>query len=227
MTNSRATGAALIALVTWPCAIAWTQDSPAVINIADSPIPIRVLVQSPAETDTYLQVICLFRSSPVNTLHGSLTEINEKLAGLLDRIRSPQLFGGELGETVVLTPPKNSIGAKKVLIVGLGDSQTFTPQRMQLVGEILYTEASRLGVKNPFFAPTTLDGGVSRFTSSQISEQVIGGFLRAAETEKVVNEANASTSQAIGSLTYLAGQEHAGETRDGIAKAIAALRKPH
>jgi hypothetical protein len=226
MTNSRATGAALIALVTWPCAIAWTQD-PAVINIADAPIPIRVLAQSPADTDTYLQVVCLFRSSPANKLQGASAEINEKLAGLLDRVRSPQLFRGELGETVLLTPPKNSIGAKKLLIVGLGDSQTFSPQRMQLVGEIVYTEASRLGVKNPFFAPTVLDGGVSRFTTGQVSEQVITGFLHAAETEKLVNEASNSSSQAIGSLTYLAGQQHADDTRAGIERAIAASRKPH
>jgi hypothetical protein len=227
MTNLRAAAASLIAVAIWPSAIGWTQDSPAVINIADSPIPIRVLAQSPADTDTYLQIVCLFRSSPANKLQGSLAEINEKLAGLLDRVRSPQLFRGELGETVLLTPPKNSIGPKKLLIVGLGDSQTFSPQRMQLVGEIVYTEASRLGVKNPFFAPTVLDGGVSRFTTGQVSEQVIAGFFHAAETEKLVNEGNISSSQAIGSLTYLAGQEHAVDTRDGIARAVAAFRKPH
>jgi hypothetical protein len=227
MTNSRARQAALIALVTWPCAIAWTQEGPGVVNIADSPIPIRVLAQSPADTDTYLQVICLFRSSPLNPLHGSLTEINDKLTGLLDRVRSPQLFRGELGETVLLTPPKNSMGAKKLLIIGLGDSQTFSPQRMQLVGEIVYTEASRLGVKNPFFAPTVLDGGVSKFTTGQVAEQVIAGFLHAAETEKLINEANASSSEGIGSLTYLAGQQNVEETRAGIERAVAAAHKPH
>src|SRR5580658_3370788 len=223
MTNSRARRVAPIALAGWPCAIAWTQDNPAVINIADAPIPIRVFAQSPAVADTYLQVVCLFRSSPVNKLQGALAEINDKLTGLLDRVRSPQLFRGELGETVLLTPPKNSIGARKLLIVGLGDSQTFSPQRMQLVGEIVYTEASRLGVKNPFFAPTVLDGGVSRFTTGQVSEQVIAGFLHAAETEKLVNEASNSSSQAIGSLTYLAGQQHADDTRAGIERAIAAF----
>jgi len=46
---------------------------------------------------TDLQVICLFRSSPVNTLHGSLSEVNERLHGLLDRVRNPELFRRELG----------------------------------------------------------------------------------------------------------------------------------
>ena len=203
---------ALIALAVWPCAIVCAQNKPAVIEIANSPIPIRVLVQSPADTNTDLQVICLFRSSPVNTLHGALTETNEKLQGLLDRVRSPQLFRGELGETLLLTPPKNSVAARKLLIIGLGDSQTFSPQRMQLVGTILYAEASRLGVANPFFAPTILDGGVSKFTTGEVSEQVIAGFLRAGDTDKA---ANASSGKRVASLTYLAGQQHADETRAG------------
>jgi hypothetical protein len=212
----------LIALAATSCAIAFAQNKPAVIEVAGSPIPIRVLVQSPADTDADLQVICLFRSSPVNTLHGALTETNERLRGLLDRLRSPQLFRGELGETLLLKPPKNSLGARKLLIVGLGDSQTFSPQRMQLVGTILYTEASRLGVANPFFAPTVLDGGVSKFTTGQVSEQVIGGFLRAAETDRI---ANASPDRRVVSLTYLAGQQHADETRQGIEKAISAASR--
>jgi hypothetical protein len=191
----------------------------AIILAQSSQIPIRVLVQSPADTETDLQVICLFRSSPENTLHGALTETNEKLKGLLDRVRSPDLFRGELGETLLLTPQKNSLSAKKLLIIGLGDSQVFSPQRMQLVGTILYTEASRLGTANPFFAPTVLDGGVSKFTTGEVSEQVVAGFLRAAETDRV---ANASPGKRVESLTYLAGQQHADETRAGIEKAIAA-----
>jgi hypothetical protein len=144
-------------------------SQPTSINIVDAPIPIQVLAQSPAETETDLQVICLFRSSPVNTLHGSLLEVNEKLNGLLERIRKPELFRGELGETLLLAPQGDAMGARKLLIIGLGDSQDFSPQRMQLVGEILYAEAGRIGVTHPFFAPTVLDGGVSKFTTGEVA----------------------------------------------------------
>jgi hypothetical protein len=215
----------LIAVMVWTCWLAYAQNkpvSPLPIDIANAPIPMHILVESPAETDTDLQVICLFRSSPANTLHGSLVEMNDKLKGLLDRVRNPNLFRGELGETLLLRPPKGSLGARKLLIVGLGDSQTFSSERMQLVGEILYTEASRLGVAHPFFAPTILDGGVARFTTGQISEQVIRGFLRALETDKVVENAKASAAQSVTALTFLAGSQHANDTREGIEKAIAA-----
>jgi hypothetical protein len=204
----------------WPGA--WAYGQPAVTEIASAPIPIQILAQSPADTKTDLQAICLFRSSPLNTLHGSLVEINEKLKGLLDRVRQPELFRGELGETLLLAPPAGSIGARKLLVIGLGDSQTFSPQRMQLVGEILYAEASRLGVAHPFFAPTVLDGGVSAFTTGQVAEQVIIGFLRAAATDTALRDANASAGQRVTALSYLAGAKYAGNTREGIEKAISA-----
>jgi hypothetical protein len=215
------TSAFLIALIVGPMALA----QPNSIDIKGAPIPIQVLAQSPAETTTDLQVVCLFRSSPVNTLHGSLTETNEKLSGLLERIRKPELFRGELGETLLLTPPKDRLGAKMLLIIGLGDSQSFSPQRMQLVGEIVYMEASRLGITHPFFAPTILDGGVTKFTTGEVAEQVIGGFLRAATTDRVLRDASASASQGVTALTYLAGSKNVGSTREGIEKAIAAAAR--
>ena len=215
------TSALLIALIAGRMAHA----QPAPIDIKSAPIPIQILAQSPAETTTDLQVICLFRSSPVNTLHGSLTETNAKLKGLLDRIRKPELFRGELGETQLIAPPKDSLGAKKLLIIGLGDSQNFSPQRKQLVGEILYTEASQIGVAHPFFAPTILDGGVAKFATGEVAEQVIAGFLRAAAIDKVLRDANASPSQVVTALTFLAGAKNVDSTREGIEKAIAAAAR--
>jgi Cytosol aminopeptidase family, N-terminal domain len=187
-------------------------------------VPIQVLAQSPADTHTDLQVICLFRSAPENALRGSLLETNEKLKGLLDRVRKPDLFRGELGETMLITPPKGGLGAKHLLIIGLGDSLSFSPQRMQLVGEVLYSEAARIGAAHPFFAPTILDGGVSKFTTGEVAEQVIRGFLRAASIDKVLRDAHASGAR-VTALTYLAGAKNVDSTRTGIEKAIAAMKQ--
>jgi len=198
---------------------------PASVEINGAPLPIRVLAQSPAETTTELQVICLFRSSPTNTLHGSLTETNEKLHGLLDLLRKPQLFRGEFAETVLVTPPAGSLDAKKLLIIGLGNSEDFSPQRMQLVGEIIYAEASRLGIAQFYFAPTILDGGVAKFPTGEVAEQVTLGVLRAAAIERTLREHNAIGGAAVKGLTYLAGAKNVESTRVGIEKAIAAAAK--
>ena len=85
-----------------PVARAQTTDAANLSKVAmfqgrSSSITTQVLLQSPAGTDTELQIICLFESTPENTLHGSLAEVNEKLQGVLDQIRNPALFRGELG----------------------------------------------------------------------------------------------------------------------------------
>jgi hypothetical protein len=223
--NTILTSALLVSMAVFYGPALLAQTPPTIFDIANAPIPIQVLVQSPADTETDMQVICLFRSSAVNTMHGSLTEMNEKLKGLLDRIRKPDLFRGELGETLLIAPPRGSLGARKLLIIGLGNSQTFSPKQMQMVGEILYAEAARLGVAHPYFAPTILDGGVTKFTTGEVAEQVIAGFLRAAATDKALRDASASPSQPVATLTYLAGAMNAAGTRDGIEKAITASRK--
>jgi hypothetical protein len=195
-----------------PCAQA--QPSP------HASIPVEVLVKSPADADTELQAICLFRSDPSNTLHGSLVEMNQKLGGLLDRIRTPAQFGGEPGETLLIAPRAGSLSARRILIVGLGDSRTFTPARMNLVGEIVFGEANRLRVKHPFFAPTILDGGVTGFNTGEVAEQFMRGFLRARDLESDLKARGVSAGENVESLSFLAGAAHAADTQAGIKKAI-------
>jgi|SRR5271163_2036156 len=197
------------------------QAKPAEFQVSNAPIPTRVLVQSPAETGAELQIIGLFESAPENTLHGSLTEMNEKLKGLLDKIRKPELFRGELGETILIVPPAGSLAARRLLIIGLGDSENFTPLRMDFVGSIVYRESNRLGIAHPFFAPTILDGGVTKFNTGQVAESFYGGFLRAARTEKMLKEAGASQGQALQDLTFLAGPTHAADTQHALEQVVA------
>jgi hypothetical protein len=193
---------------------------PTELQVSNVPIPTRVLVQSPAETDTELQIICLFESLPENTLHGSLAEINEKLKGLLDKIRKPGLFRGEFGETLMFVPPAGTLAAKRMFIVGLGDSENFAPQRMELVGSIVYRESNRLGIAHPFFAPTILDGGVTKFGTGQVAESFYTGFLRAARTEKILKDAGAPGGQVLQDLTFLAGPTHAADTQHALEGAV-------
>jgi Cytosol aminopeptidase family, N-terminal domain len=194
---------------------------PAMLEVPNSPIPAYVLVQSPSETTTELQIICLFESTPANTLHASLIETNQKLKGLLDTIRTPTRFRGELGETLLLTPGPQSIRAKRLLIIGLGDSESYTPHRMELIGSIAYHESNRLGIKHPFFAPTVIDGGVSKFNAGDTAEQFFAGFLRAARTQKTLMDAGVSAGPAIEDLTFLAGATHSADAEQGMQRAVA------
>lgn len=198
--------------------------TPPAVSIAQQPatpnLRVIVLAQSPAETTTDLQIICLFQSTPANTLHGSLTETNEKLHGLLDQIRKPGLFNGDLGETILLAPPTGTLTAKKLLIIGLGDSATFTPDRMRFVGKIAFREANRLGIAHPFFAPTILDGGVTGFSTDLVAEQVVHGFRDALATETLLKFSQDVGPSSVQDFTFLAGVKNVAMTQKGIDRAL-------
>jgi len=197
------------------------QSKPIEIQIHGAPIATRVLVQSPAETASELQIICLFESEKQNVLRGSLAEINAKLHELLDQIRQPTLFRGELGETLLIEPRAGSIGAKRLLLVGLGEPATFTPTRMDLVGSIVYRESSRLGIAHPYFAPTVIDGGVTKFSTGEVAESFIVGFLRGARTDQILKKQGVAQGSFPQDVTYLAGPSHVTDTQQGIEKGFA------
>lgn len=181
----------------------------------DPPVPsVKVLIQSPAETTTDLQIICMFR--PGNPFHGSLVEINRKLSGLIERVHKPDLFGGELGETLLLIPPPGTLTAKRLLMIGLGDPATFTPDRLYLVGKIAFCESNRLGIAHPFFAPTLLDGGVAGFKTREVAAQVVRGFRDAFAAEAIAARANAAPAPAVIDIKLLVGPQHAVDAQSGI-----------
>lgn len=99
---------------------------------------------------------------------------------------------------------------------------------MVLVGKIALREANRMGVAHPFFAPTVPDGGVSRYTTGEVAEEVVRGFREALATEETVRSAGAMATVAVRDFTYLAGADHAHDTENGIDRALGlkAAEKP-
>ena len=206
--------------VSFAAALLLAQSVPSLEQQPAPPLRVTVLAQSPAETTTELQIICLFQSIPANTLHGSLVETNEKLHGLLDQIRKPGLFNGDLGETILIAPPAGTLTAKKLLIIGLGDSATFTPDRMYLIGKIAFREANRLGISYPFFAPTILDGGVTGFSTGDVAEQIVHGFRDALAAETLLQASHAASPTSVKDFTFLAGAKNVAITQSGIDRTL-------
>jgi hypothetical protein len=187
---------------------------------SDTGFPVEVLVRSPAATDADLQIVCLFQSDPANTLHGSLAEIDEKLGGLLTQLRKDSRFAGALGETLLIAPKRGTIPARRLLLIGLGDLNTFSPERERQVGFIVFEESKRLKADHPFFAPTVIDGGKAGLDTGEVAQQFLRGFLQAKASEDLLRNAGMSSGTGPASLTFLAGAQHAARTRDGLAQAF-------
>jgi len=84
-----------------------------------------------------LQIICLFRhKASGGTYQGAAKETDEHLSGILSSLRNRGDFVGELGETILFTPPKGSIPAKRFMVIGLGDESGLSLESLRLVGRI-------------------------------------------------------------------------------------------
>src|SRR5258708_1537986 len=85
-------------------------------------VTVSIKMIGPYTQPADLQIICLFKhKAGGDTYEGAAKETDAHLGGLLSAVRSRGEFVGELGETFLFTPLKDSIPAKHFMVIGLGD----------------------------------------------------------------------------------------------------------
>ena len=191
-------------------------------------VEIEVLVQSPSAEETPLQIVCafeytegdIFKSPPAlpKELNG-LLHVDEALRGLITEIRKTNKFEGRSLETLLITPPVNTIPAQKLLIIGLGNRNDFKPEMMRMIGVIGMREALRLGVKSYAHASDLKDAGISSPTA-EVAGYVIQGALEGYRTQLYLNKLQASGPLTVAKVTLLCGPSYFEDSKAGIKKVI-------
>jgi Cytosol aminopeptidase family, N-terminal domain len=176
-------------------------------------VVIEAKVQSPSSQTTPLQVVCVFEytegdiftSPPAlpRELNG-LAHVDEALKGLITDLRKSGRFAGHPCETLLITPQAGAIRAQRLLLIGLGDRNKFTPDLMTDIGRIGMREALRLGVSSYSHASDLKDAGIDSPTG-EVAQNVVKGALEAYETELYLRSKGASVSKPITKLTLLTG----------------------
>jgi leucyl aminopeptidase len=194
-------------------------------------IDIEVLVQSPSAQATPLQIVCLFEytegdlfnSPPAlpKELNGML-HVDEAFHGLITEIRKTNKYEGHSLETLLIIPPANTIPAKKLLIIGLGNRNDFKPEMMRMIGVTGMREALRLGVTSYSHASDLKDAGISSPTAD-VAGYVIQGAIEAYRTQMYLKEQNASGAPTVAKVTLLCGPAYLEDSKTGIKKVIATL----
>jgi hypothetical protein len=173
---------------------------------------VEVKVRGPAGQATPLQVACVFEyvegdifNPPAlpAALNGML-HLDQALHGLITDLRKSKQFEGHALETLLIVPPSKTLAAERLLLIGLGDRKTFTPELMRRVGEVEMREALRLGVSSLSHASDLKDAGLDSPTAD-VATAVIAGNLAALRTQRYLAEKNASPQPSVHSLTLLAG----------------------
>ena len=102
--------------------------------------------------------ICLFKhKASGDTYRAAAKHTDEHLRGILSALRNRGEFVGDLGETILFTPPNGSISAKRFMAIGLGDEKQLSLDSLRVVGRIAAREAVRLKAKHVAWAPVLRD----------------------------------------------------------------------
>ncbi|MBO6200536.1 MAG: peptidase M17, partial [Chryseobacterium sp.] len=153
-----------------------------------------------------------------------LVHLDEALKGEFTKIRQSGQFKGHSLETLLITPPAGSMSAKKLLLIGLGDRNNFTPELMTSVAEVATREALRLGVTNFAFASDLKDAGIDSPTAL-VAGNVVKGIVLANRSEIYLKEHNLSKAKKLEKVYLLAGPSFFEVAGGGIQDAIAEVNK--
>src|SRR5690349_2152624 len=122
---------------------------------APNNVKLKVRMEGPYTADVPLQVVCYFKYTPerAKRMSGAPVELDRRLGGVIAALRERGEFVGDQLETILITPPRDAIKAKALLLVGLGDEADLSPQLLEAVGRVSLREAVRLGASRVAFAP--------------------------------------------------------------------------
>ncbi|WPB79261.1 M17 family peptidase N-terminal domain-containing protein [Archangium violaceum] len=194
----------------------------------ETPLGLAVSVKQigPVTQTTDLQIICVLKHDPAGDQYiEAMQDFNDKQGGLLSSLRERGEFVGELGETLLYTPPPRSITPKRVLLIGVGDAKELSVDKLRLVGRIALREAVRLGTKNVSFAPTLRDQGSSVIDVGEGDAAVVEQVLLAYDTEKRLQQQGLAPRFSLSSWVIEAGPKYFDGVVTQVGEAIQATSK--
>ena len=187
--------------------------------LATKPLGITLSVKmvGPYMEPADLQFICLFKHKASGDIYqGAAEETDKHLGGLLSALRNRGEFVGELGETILFTPPKGSIPAKRFMVIGLGEEKDLSLDSLRLVGRVAAREAVRLKAKHVAWAPVIRDEGNSTIDVGEGDRAFAEQFLSAYDTEQRLQAQGLAPTFSIESLVIEAGPTYF----DGATKQV-------
>ena len=196
------------------------------------PLGIRLSIKmvGPYMEPADLQLICLFKhKASGDTYQGAAKDTDAHLHGLLSGLRNRNEFVGELGETILFTPPRDSIPAKLFMVIGLGEEQDLSLDTLRIVGRIAARAAVRLKVKHVAWAPVIRDEGNTAIDVGEGDRAFVEQMLAAYDTEKRLQAQHLAPEFSIESFVIEAGPSFfdaaVKQVGEGIESITAELQK--
>ncbi len=187
------------------------------------PLGIRLSIKmdGPYMEPADLQLICLFKhKASGDTYQGAAKDTDAHLHGLLSALRNRNEFVGELGETILFTPPRDSIPAKQFMVIGLGEEKDVSLDTLRIVGRIAAREAVRLKAKHVAWAPVIRDEGNTAIDVGEGDRAFAEEMLAAYDTEKRLQTQGLAPKFSIESFVIQAGPSFFDGAVKGVGQGI-------
>lgn len=232
MTLTRRGLAAALALLVALLPTRADEQKPAEEKIAGPDgVTLTVRMQGPYDADVPLQVVCYFKpKAGGDTLKGAPVELDKRLGGVIGNLRRRGEFAGDELETLVLDTGRK-IPAKQLLLIGIGDQESLSLDRMERVGRVAYRQVARLGAAKVAFAPLIRDQGNDTLPTGDVARSVVRGLLLARDTDVRLQKEGLSKKYALEEWIEEAGANFYKDTIAGVktgideAKSAAGKRK--
>jgi hypothetical protein len=198
-------------------------DSPTERPIdAPNGMHLSVKIIGPVTQAADLQIICVFKHDPAGDKYiEAMKDFNDKLGGLLSSVRDRGEFAGDTGETFMFTPPADSIAAKRVLLIGVGEDKNLSIDTLRLVGRIAAREAVHTNAAHVAFAPALRDQGSTRIDVGDCDAAVAEQFLLAYDTELRLQTQGLAPKASIEDFTIEAGRKFFAGAADKVSASAA------
>jgi len=189
---------------------------------APNNLKLKVRMEGPYTADAPLQIVCYFKYTPegAKRMKGAAIELDKHLGGVIASLRERGEFVGDELETLLITPPKDSIKATRLLLVGLGPEETLSPNVLDRVGRMCLREATRLGVQQVAFAPLIRDQGNTELPARDVAQAAVKGMLLAYDTERRMQRQGLAADQTLKEWIVEAGPAYFDETVTAVDSAI-------
>ncbi len=194
-------------------------------------LAIEGLVQGPTGAASALQVVCVFEYTEGDIFNppalpaalNGMVHLDEALKGQITELRKTGKFTGRLYETLLIEPPKGSLKAPRLLLIGLGDRNKFTPEVMTGIGSVAFREAVKLGADSFAFASDIKDAGIDSPTAL-VASNVTRGIIEAHRTQHYLKDKKLSTATGPVKAILLAGPAFFNTAGEGIKEAITSFK---
>jgi hypothetical protein len=184
---------------------------------------LRITVRevAPGNQPSSVQIICYLKHKAAgDATLAAVADFDRELGGIVRLLRDSNQFEGYPLETLHFESPKDSIKAKGVLLVGVGDEQKLSLETMRSVGTVALRNAMLMRASSVSFAAALQDQSVKKLDVGDVAGAVVSGAILAYDTDKRLQARGLLPQQSIREWVYEAGPAFFKRTVESVDEAV-------